>query len=317
MAKQGTEKKRKKSQKETEKTAAGGWARFTASFRLTWLKDEVRDFLKVFREPEAWVFILLGFVFATKALEVIFSLRGKMPLFSFLREPLKAFAGDKGSVTYILFVDNALRYMKRLPAIFYQMVVPFVLFWIITHLALKKEQAKRAVKQKRQNAKNAPLWIRSFFRSARDSGFRTDTLKEWWVWIAAIFLVMIPIIIATASSDVFRRKYPYLLQLRITKAAGLFLVYECIRGFYMLSWEYLFRGFMINTLRERFGYYTIFFQMIPYVMLHSTKPSLELYYTVPSALLLGLLAYRTRSVWPGFFLHFFGAVFFDFIALYG
>jgi len=316
-----TEKKREAAAGKRQNVKKGGssnqWDRFTASLRVSWLKQEVRGFLSLFREPEAWVFVLLGFIFATKALEVLLGLRGQLSLFAFLREPLKELAGDKDSVTYILFVQNAIRYMKRIPAIFYQMVIPFVFLWILTHLSLKKGGDTPELENRDKGPEKYPLWIRSFLQSARNSGFRVRTLEPWWVWIAVIFLIMVPIIIATASSDVFRRNYPYLLQLRITKAMRLFIVYELIRGVYMLSWEYLFRGFMINALRDKFGQYSIFLQMIPYVMLHSTKPSLELYYTVPSALLLGLLAYRSRSIWPGFILHFSGAVFFDFIALYG
>ena len=60
------------------------WEQFITPLKFSWLKREVKDFLQVFREPEAWVFVVLGFVFATKALEVLLSAKGKMPLFSFL-----------------------------------------------------------------------------------------------------------------------------------------------------------------------------------------------------------------------------------------
>lgn len=290
------------------KTATPEPAVWTASFRIGWLKEELRDFWKMLREPEAVIFIVLGFVFATKALELMGSLSGKLPLFNFVEGILKSLGGEPGSISHTLFVKNAARYARRLPAIVYQLLLPLAVLWFMTWLRRRGEVRPEGSPCRRV--------FGCLVEAARGSGFRVDTLREWWVWLLFFFMIMTPVIIAVATSPAFRGKYPYLLELRVGKAFDLFLVYQAIRGLYMLSWEYLFRGFMISTLRERFGYYAVFFQMLPYVMLHSTKPSLELYYTIPSALLLGVLAYRTRSVWPGFLLHFVGAVLFDFIALY-
>lgn len=297
-----------KKKKETQPAAAAPW---TASFRLGWLKGELRDFVAVLREPEALIFLFLGLVFATKSLELVLNLSGKLPLFHFLEGALKSLGGEPGGITHTLFVKNAARYTQRLPAIVYQLVLPLCLLWVLCHLRNRRVTVTAGSTGGRLSGLG-----RSFMTAARESGFRIDTLREWRVWLLFIFMLMTPVIIAVATSPAFRGKYPYLLELRIGKAFDLFLVYQAIRGLYMLSWEYLFRGFMISALRERFGYYAVFFQMLPYVMLHSTKPSLELYYTIPSALLLGVLAYRTRSIWPGFLLHFVGAVLFDFIALY-
>ena len=93
--------------------------------------------------------------------------------------------------------------------------------------------------------------------------------------------------------------------------------FEFLRMFYMISWEFFFRGFMLQgMLRLGLGWHAVWIQMLPYVMLHSTKPSIELYYTIPSGLLLGVLAWKAGSIWPGFLLHFVGAVLFDVFAMF-
>ncbi len=80
----------------------------------------------------------------------------------------------------------------------------------------------------------------------------------------------------------------------------LFLLYQFFRMLFLFSTEFLFRGFLLNALRDKFGYYAVLVQMLPAVMLQSASPSLDLYYTVPGALIFGILAYHTRSIWPGF-----------------
>lgn len=319
-----------------------------------------KDFLTVFRDPLAWALLIMGFIFATKALEVIKALRRQPPVFYFLKDLFDSVGG------LISVKESGFRYLKRIPAIVYQLVIPMLFIWLVTWLRERNAGANSGLDR-------VKLLFSSFLQGAREYGFSWSHLKQWRRLLVLIFLVMLPFIFFYGSSPSFKSQYPYLHQLRtmrtrqvqqkkqleqhnkklpalvdrsILPASGrreqgnlfehlrsgsvlqkkindlagatlwLFLLFEFIRGFYMLSWEFLFRGFMLNAFRPKFGYYAIFLQMIPYVMLHATKPSLELYYTIPSALLLGLLAWVTKSVWPGFFLHFFGAVLFDFTAMF-
>lgn len=322
--------------------------------------SSLKEFLQIFKEPLAWAMLLMGLIFATKALELIKSMRRQPPVFYFLKDLFDSIGG------LISVKESGFRYLKRIPAIVYQMILPLLFIWLITWLRDSKDAGSGAVERMRAR-------FRAFVTGAREYGLTWKHLRQWRRLILLIFLVMLPFIFYYGTTPSFKAKYPYLHQLRTMRAkqeqqkkqitvmqaktpalvsrsiapdAGrreqtalyehvkqtgqlqaqrtallhaafwLFLLFEFIRGFYMLSWEFLFRGFMLNAMRPRFGYYAVFIQMIPYVMLHATKPSLELYYTIPSALLLGLLAWETKSVWPGFFLHFFGAVVFDFAAMF-
>ena len=47
-------------------------------------------------------------------------------------------------------------------------------------------------------------------------------------------------------------------------------------GVDLFSWEFLWRGFMLFGLKEKFGYYSVLIQMIPFVILHNGKPAPEI-----------------------------------------
>ena len=60
---------------------------------------------------------------------------------------------------------------------------------------------------------------------------------------------------------------------------------------------------MLFGLEEKFGYYAIFIQMIPFLILHNGKPVLEAFGAIIAGLALGVLAYRTRSIFYCVFTH--------------
>ena len=73
---------------------------------------------------------------------------------------------------------------------------------------------------------------------------------------------------------------------------------------YIFSWEFFWRGFFLFGLEEKFGAYAIFIQMLPFVFLHFGKPFGETITSIFGALILGMLALKTRSFIYGFILHF-------------
>ena len=75
----------------------------------------------------------------------------------------------------------------------------------------------------------------------------------------------------------------------------LFILFELCVGLYMLGWEFLWRGYMLFGLKEKFGYYAIFIQMIPFFILHKGKPEIELFASIFAGIILGFQALRARS----------------------
>ena len=53
---------------------------------------------------------------------------------------------------------------------------------------------------------------------------------------------------------------------------------------------------MLFGLEEKFGYYTVFIQMIPFLILHNGKPAAETFGAITAGIALGILALRTRSI---------------------
>ena len=113
--------------------------------------------------------------------------------------------------------------------------------------------------------------------------------------ISLTFLsIMLPLIWFASALPEFSAAYP---QLKTTiDSWNVFFIFELGLFIYLVAWEFIWRGFMLFGLEEKFGYYAIFIQMIPFLILHNGKPVLEAFGAIIAGLALGILAYRTRSV---------------------
>jgi len=60
---------------------------------------------------------------------------------------------------------------------------------------------------------------------------------------------------------------------------------------------------MLFGLEEKFGYYSVLIQMIPFVILHNGKPVPETFGAIAGGIALGILALRTRSIYYGVITH--------------
>ncbi len=108
-------------------------------------------------------------------------------------------------------------------------------------------------------------------------------------------LIMLPIIWIVTAQPVFALTYPLLYQAR--DSWNLFFIYELGLLVYLFAWEFIWRGFMLFGLKEKFGYYAVIIQMIPFLILHFGKPDLETFGAMFGGIALGILAYRTRSIY--------------------
>jgi membrane protease YdiL (CAAX protease family) len=146
-------------------------------------------------------------------------------------------------------------------------------------------------------------------------------LGDWRLWVplaALVFVVQVVVVAFFLSNDpAYLRRYPSFAPARA--GGGLFWAWEASRLFYMLSWEFLFRGYLLFALEKRLGYAALAVQTVPFVMWHivGQKPITEIYFTVVSGLLSGLFVLVCRSVWPVVLLHAFGAILLDVFIVYG
>jgi CAAX amino terminal protease family. len=157
--------------------------------------------------------------------------------------------------------------------------------------------------------------------------FRTQILGKAWYWALVPVCVGIGAIGATDSGGM-GSFYPYSHDLigRV-KEAGIgpfFGHYAAYFFLYYLPWEFFFRGFLLfpfviaaeralgpeieddesrKAARKALLAAVVLFQTIPSTMLHFGHPVSELASAVAAGLIFGILAWKTRSIFPGLFLH--------------
>jgi membrane protease YdiL (CAAX protease family) len=105
---------------------------------------------------------------------------------------------------------------------------------------------------------------------------------------------MFPLVWVVSSLPEFAKTYPHLSSAR--NSWKIFLIFESGMLLYMFSWEFIWRGFMLFGLKEKFGYYAVLIQMIPFLILHNGKPAPETFGAIIGGIALGILAIRTNSI---------------------
>ena len=127
-----------------------------------------------------------------------------------------------------------------------------------------------------------------------DYGLRIGDYKIGLKITFIFILIMLPLIWFASSTDSFANVYPHLSSAR--ESWQIFFIYEIGLLVYMIAWEFVWRGYMLFGLYEKFGFYSLFIQMIPFVILHNGKPMLETFGSILAGLALGILALRTKSI---------------------
>lgn len=141
-----------------------------------------------------------------------------------------------------------------------------------------------------------------FKEKAADYGLTIGNYRSG-LTLALIFLaIMFPVIWFASSAQSFASAYPMLNSIK--ESWSLFFIFEAGLLLYMFAWEFIWRGFMLFGLKEKFGAASIFIQMIPFVILHNGKPVMETFGAVIAAIALGVLAFRTGSIFYGVLTHF-------------
>jgi membrane protease YdiL (CAAX protease family) len=95
------------------------------------------------------------------------------------------------------------------------------------------------------------------------------------------------------------------------------LFHEAVMGFYMLAWEWFFRGFMLNGLKKIMPIVlAAVLQAGLFCVLHLGKPPIETISSFFGGCLLAFVAIRCKSMLPCFLIHWLISMSFDFIVLF-
>lgn len=134
-------------------------------------------------------------------------------------------------------------------------------------------------------------------RNPLDFGLRFGNFKVWCFHVVVSFMIALPILYIASHSPLLAEYYT-VPQFDVLK-------YSFETMVYLFSWEFLFRGFLLFGLKEKFKESSVLVQMIPFALLHLGKPELEAISTILMGIYLGYVVYRGNSYWPAFIIHLF------------
>jgi membrane protease YdiL (CAAX protease family) len=135
----------------------------------------------------------------------------------------------------------------------------------------------------------------------RSFGLRLGNWKKGALF-SLLGIVLMAMVIAGLLQTAEFRQYYRLDSLREADSRGL-AEFALRLGVYMFSWEFMFRGFMLFGLKERFGPLAIWIQAIPFAIMHLGKPELETLSTIFGGAAFAYVDLESRSILPSVLIH--------------
>lgn len=143
-------------------------------------------------------------------------------------------------------------------------------------------------------------------------GWRRPGRGAHWGLYGMLVGIMLPVLWIAAAAPSFHDFYP----MYKPAGAGQWLGYEAVYLLQFLCIEFFFRGFALFRLESRFGLHAVTLMVIPYALIHIHKPLPEALGAIVAGMVLGMLAIKSRSIWPGVMIHCSVALMMDVFALY-
>ena len=162
-----------------------------------------------------------------------------------------------------------------------------------------------------------PLFIiKVYFKDKLSSyGLSTKGLVKNYKIYLLFFIFMVPLILIVSTTESFQLKYPFYKPMGENLWPN-FFIWQCLYFIQFFALEFFFRGFFLHGIKKRFGFYSIFVMMIPYMMIHFGKPMPEAFGAIFAGIILGALSLKSRSIWLGVAIHYSVAITMDFAALW-
>ena len=161
------------------------------------------------------------------------------------------------------------------------------------------------------------ITIRLVFKEKRsDYGLKWKGAFSFARLYGIAFLILFPVVVWISFSPHFQITYPFYVPNDRADMIPYFLVWEIFYVAQFFALEFFFRGWMVLGLKKELGMYSVFVMMIPYCMIHFTKPMPECMGSIFAGIFLGFMTYRTHSIWMGAILHIAVALSMDFLSLW-
>ena len=136
--------------------------------------------------------------------------------------------------------------------------------------------------------------------------------QHYWIYIG-LYAAVFPVIWFVSLSPDFYTYYPMYGQ--AGRSWFDLLMWEGLYAGQFIALEFFFRGFLVGGLSRYIGIFSVPVAVVPYMMIHFTKPWPEAAGSVVAGLVLGTLAWKTKSIWGGVFVHCAVAITMDLLAL--
>lgn len=140
-----------------------------------------------------------------------------------------------------------------------------------------------------------------FREKLRDYGLGLNQAFGHWRLYLLCLLIVTGCVLFASTQESFLLYYPF-----YSLAGRSWFDLLLWEGLYLLqffSLEFFFRGFFLRGCKAQMGSHAIFAMIVPYCMIHFSKPFIEVLAAIIAGLVLGTLAMRTKSIWLGFLLH--------------
>lgn len=129
----------------------------------------------------------------------------------------------------------------------------------------------------------------------KELGLKVGNYKEGLVMTFTVIFVAIPFLWIASKNSSFISEYP--LALKVVELKRIFIIYEIAYLLYYIGWEFIFRGFLQMTLKERFGIPgAIMVQTFVSCIMHIGKPAGELWMSIPAGIIFGIMTFKTGSI---------------------
>lgn len=132
-------------------------------------------------------------------------------------------------------------------------------------------------------------------------GLRIGCLRRGLMWMVIALVAMLPALILCARMPQFQAYYPFHTPAKYSILA--FIKFSIGMTVYMFGWEFLFRGFMLFSLKRHIGAWAIAVQALPFWLAHIGKPHVEFLSALPGGVISGFIAWHCNSFLPMFVIH--------------
>jgi len=141
-----------------------------------------------------------------------------------------------------------------------------------------------------------------FRKPLREYGLNLQIRRRHLGLYLLMFAAVLPLVFVAAARPEFQATYPF-YRGAFQAGIGAIALWELAYLSQFVALEFFFRGFLVLGLSRLLGRAAIWVAVVPYCMIHFHKPPLEAFAAIVAGLVLGEVAWRTRSILGGVIVH--------------